>query len=228
MRFFIIFAMLNIYTEFSSKNLNSPKSNVTSRSRVSIKPFDVGDIFYMKTINFKGRLIDVYDDGRVFVHGFSIEKRNGKKVMYKGKFIKSQDNGIGYLSYHFWNNKKHDREYVHRIVAMAFLDNPNNLPEINHIDGNKSNNHVSNLEWCDRKYNVNDYVKKGRGVYRWKKVNQYDLNGNFINEYKSIKEASIALNCTPENIGMALNGKTKTAAGYKWKFTQICNETTNH
>jgi hypothetical protein len=73
------------------------------------------------------------------------------------------DNGRGYLKV-FLSNKKHKKMMrIHRLVAYAFVPNPNNYPEINHIDGNKSNNHVSNLEWCTRQQNmIHAYATKAK------------------------------------------------------------------
>lgn len=72
----------------------------------------------------------------------------------KGKFLKQFDNGRGYLKVTLgYNGRK--SFFVHKLVATAFIPNPNNYIEVNHIDENKYNNIVSNLEWCDRKYNCN-------------------------------------------------------------------------
>ena len=70
-----------------------------------------------------------------------------------GKILK-QSNSHGYLSVRFTKNKKRSIHLSHRIIAKTFIENTNNLPEINHIDANKKNNCLSNLEWCSRKHNV--------------------------------------------------------------------------
>lgn len=101
---------------------------------------------------------------------------------------------------------------VHRLVATAFLDNPDNLPEVNHIDENPLNNHVSNLEWCDRQYNI-EYSKN-------KPVAQYDMDGVKIAEYKSIKYAAYITGISHTSIGNVLNGWSMTAGGYVWKYSK--------
>ena len=69
------------------------------------------------------------------------------------------NNGIGYLRVRVMVNTKKYHRYVHRLVAETYLPNPDNLPEVNHIDGNKSNNSVENLEWCSRQHNMDHYRK---------------------------------------------------------------------
>ena len=90
------------------------------------------------------------------IHGY-----NGKykiddlgRVYSEFKIITPYDNGHGYLAVKLWKNGKCKQHYIHRLVAETFIPNPNNYPEINHIDGDKHNNVVSNLEWCNRKMNV--------------------------------------------------------------------------
>ena len=80
--------------------------------------------------------------------------RNGNSLFVKG-IVLSQLNNRGYLTVRLCNSGKYKNYLVHRLVANAFIHNDNNYSEINHIDENKHNNHVDNLEWCDRKYNVN-------------------------------------------------------------------------
>lgn len=141
-------------------------------------------------------------------------------VESRHKILKPQDNSKGYkyvcLGYGEGGYKNF---YVHRLVAESFIDNPLLLPEVNHIDGDRANNAVSNLEWCDREYNVRDYVSKGRGKYSTKSVKQVDEQGDTIKEWTSLIEASKDLNCTPELIGMAANGKIKKAKGFLIRFS---------
>jgi hypothetical protein len=81
--------------------------------------------------------------------------RNNSIRVRKEKFLTCGINRRGYRTAHLCKNGKINGHMVHRIVALAFIPNPNNLPHINHIDGNSSNNHIENLEWCDPKHNVN-------------------------------------------------------------------------
>lgn len=78
-----------------------------------------------------------------------------ENTLFVKVIVLSQLNIRGYLAVRLCNSGKYKNYFVHRLVANAFIHNDNNYSEINHIDENKHNNHVDNLEWCDRKYNVN-------------------------------------------------------------------------
>lgn len=115
---------------------------------------------------------------------------------------------------------------VHRLVAIVFIPNPNNLPQVNHKDENPSNNVVNNLEWCDQKYNSNYGTSKDRIALKLKNgvlskaVQQYDVAGIFIKEYPSAIEASrqLALNVSGIVSCCACSPKYKTCGGYQWKY----------
>ena len=110
---------------------------------------------------------------------------------------------------------------VHRLVAQAFIPNPDNLPQINHKDENKLNNCVDNLEWCTNKYNANygtHIERSSKGKY--KRILQCDLNDNPIKEWESAKQVQIELGYERSNICCNLKGKTKYAYGYKWKYVE--------
>lgn len=84
------------------------------------------------------------------------------------RFLKPVDNGLGYLQYKIRDNTgKRKAFYAHRLVALCYLDNPSELTDVNHKDGNKSNNHVSNLEWSSHKDNLKHAHKLGllKGYY---------------------------------------------------------------
>ena len=131
---------------------------------------------------------------------------------------------------------------IHRLVAEAFIPNYNKLPQVNHIDGNKQNNHVTNLEWCTAKHNMNEAVRTGlfdnckkmqkenavkNNLNKYhilanevtkKKVAQYDKQNNLLNTYESISEASRKTGITITSISYSANGKRKTAGGFIWHF----------
>ena len=112
---------------------------------------------------------------------------------------------------------------IHRLVADAFIDNPNNLPQVNHKDENKQNNAVDNLEWCDSKYNVNYGTAIQRKVEKQKKtVYQYTLDNKLVFIYNSRKETS-NYGFNPSIVGRCCNGYSKYHKGYKWSYTPITN-----
>lgn len=99
---------------------------------------------------------------------------------------------------------------IHRLVAEAFIPNPNNYTEINHKDEDKTNNRVDNLEWCNHQYNI-DYSQS-------MPINQYSKNGRFIREWKSAMEAFRQLGIWQQNIYKCCVGKLKSAGGFKWYY----------
>lgn len=134
-------------------------------------------------------------------------------------------NHKGYFTVHLCNNKKNKRILVHRLVALAFIPNPNKLPQINHKDGDKQNNKVDNLEWCTNGENqlhaYNLGLKQplnGTNNPSHKKINQYDIYGNFIRSWSYIKEASNSLNITASSITFCCQHKYKTAGGFVWEY----------
>ena len=139
----------------------------------------------------------------------------GDVYSYKSKrFLKPVCEKNGYLRVNLYKDGKCKKYKVHRLVAMAYIPNPENLPQINHKDENKANNCLQNLEWCDAKYNSN----YGTRNEKFKKpVLQYDLNGNFIKEWPSATDVGKEAN---DNICKCLKGKQKSAYGYIWKYKE--------
>lgn len=100
--------------------------------------------------NFNG-LYEISSEGRVRSLARTVANRwgnsNGRPIPAKIKAFSR--NNQGYLSVHLYANNKMSKFYVHRLVASAFIENPSELPQVNHLDGDKANNSRSNLEWCD-------------------------------------------------------------------------------
>jgi hypothetical protein len=132
---------------------------------------------------------------------------------------------------HYYNillrcNNKSRGVLIHRLVAEAFIPNPNNFPSVNHIDGNKKNNDVSNLEWCTSSWNAEHAYKIGLNKSCKKPVIQYSIEGKKIAEFNSVTEASKATDCSTRHISGACNGKARTSRGFRWEYNNGNNPKT--
>lgn len=114
----------------------------------------------------------------------------------------------------------------HIWIALTFIPNPNNLPEVNHIDENKMNCCVDNLEWTDRKGNCNHGTRnkrigeKNTNGKLSKPVAQYSINMELIKVWPSAREIERQLGFAPQNISKCCNGKRKTAYGFIWRYKE--------
>ena len=137
----------------------------------------------------------------------------GKVWSYKyKKFLKPGANGDGYLHVNLCKNGKAKKYYIHRLVAEAYMPNPDNLPQINHKDENKENNCLQNLEWCDAKYNSN-YGTRNEKLK--KPILQFTLDGDLVREWPSANDVGKEVQ---GHICDCLKGRLKTAYGYKWFY----------
>lgn len=107
---------------------------------------------------------------------------------------------------------------IHRLVATMFIDNPNQYDCVNHKDGDKHNNRVDNLEWCNYTQNLVHAYDTGLNP-RQKKVKQFNLDGTFVAEWKSASECERVLGFNHRKISKCCNGKSKTHRGYRWCFS---------
>ena len=170
---------------------------------------------HWKTIDGYEELYLINDRGMVISLPREIKTRNRSgniTIRRKAKVINPHLRGRGGLLYPaitLSKNGKAKAYSLHRLVAQAFVSNPDNLPEVNHIDKNPLNCCANNLEWCDHQYNV-EYSKN-------KKVIQY-LDGEKIAEYKSTTYASKLTGISRTAICNVLNGWSLTAGGYAWKY----------
>lgn len=131
----------------------------------------------------------------------------------------------GYAHITIYINKKPKRVKIHRLVATAFIPNPESKPYVNHIDGLKSNNSVSNLEWVTASENTQHAVDTGLFLpTRERGVTQYSLSGEKIADFVSTMEAGRATNSLPEKIVMCCQLKRKTHNGYQWRYTTEASE----
>ena len=132
-------------------------------------------------------------------------------------------NNKGYQVVGLWEGtpSKMRKLSVHRLVAEAFISNPENKPCINHIDGIRNNNNITNLEWVTPSENTQHAVDTGLFLpTREKPVIQYNLNGEKLNEFKSTMEAGRLTNSIPEKIVLCCQLKRKTHNNYQWRYKE--------
>lgn len=146
----------------------------------------------------------------------------GRVISLKNNKMKElglYDNNYGYLNVILYIQGKSRPKKVHRLVAEAFIPNPNNFPCVNHKDENRHNNFVENLEWCTHLYN-NHYGKRIERIQNKlsKKVYQYDYNNNLIKKWKSASEIQRELGYCQTSICSCCNNKRISAYGFLWKY----------
>ena len=140
--------------------------------------------------------------------------RNAKS----GRILKPHLIQSGYLKHSLYGYDKRENLLLHRILATAFIDNPEGKPCVNHIDENKLNNDLSNLEWCTVRENLVHGTRMKRIAEKcFKKVIQLDLNGNVLSEFESMTQAEQETGVFASNISHCCNGRAKSAGGFKWR-----------
>lgn len=151
--------------------------------------------------------------------GYQISNLGRLKSLKRNIIMKCNKRG-DYNSIGLYNKDGYKRFNIHRLVAQVFIPNPDNLPCVNHIDGNKLNNCVDNLEWCthseNSKHAYNNNLLKYETLFKSKKLNQYDLNGNFIKTWNSQKEARKVYGKI--HASECHNGTLKSSKGYIWRY----------
>lgn len=166
-------------------------------------------------VGYEG-LYQVSNYGRVK----SLNYSNQYKSFVRNRILKLSTNHKGYVCVSI-GYKPRRTCTVHRLVAQAFIPNPNKLPQVNHKDGNKQNNVVSNLEWCDNDFNMNhakiNGLLNGRTNKLKKQIEQYSLNDEFISKWASAKDVYQTLKISSSHIRECCRGERKTAGGFKWR-----------
>lgn len=120
-------------------------------------------------------------------------------------YLHGDTNNMGYHRVTLYDNGRKERFFIHRLVAQLFLDNPNKFREVNHIDGDKNNNSVTNLEWCDRTYN--EHEARRIGIKEYKPFQVFSANGE-IKQYEFTPQLAKELGVTKRTILNDLQGKS--------------------
>lgn len=192
-------------------------------------------------IGYEG-LYQVSNLGRIKSLKRKTISRNGNTKYLKSekeRILKTVNDNNGYVIVYLCNNGKNKMIRVHRLVAKTFIPNPEMKPVVNHINGIKNDNRLENLEWTTYQENIIHAYKTGLKVTTKKqiessikniliaceknkvKVDQFDLNGNYIKTWNSIQEASSFYNLScSSGIIKCCKGKQKTAGNYIWKYAK--------
>ena len=143
----------------------------------------------------------------------------------KGKVLKQRKHPAGYWTVMLYKDKVAETRTVHRLVAEAFIPNPNNLPEVNHIDENKENSRVDNLEWVTKSGNMRHGTCGERmGRKHWKAIVQMTIDGKFVKRWDCAKHASEELGLHHSAIISVCRGKANSHGGFRWRYADENNK----
>ena len=156
-----------------------------------------------------------------------VDRTNTLKNTYKilKQVPNSKDSSCNYFLVTLTKNKKRKNCFIHRLMAETFIPNPDNKPQINHIDGDKQNNSINNLEWVTVKENAIHARNTGltTSISCEKEVHQYDEKGNYIQSFKSIVEAQKITGIQQQNISKVVRRLRPRAGGFRWSFNKYDN-----
>lgn len=153
-----------------------------------------------------------YEGYKISSHGSVISLKNGKVTILKKRYTTG-----GYVRYALYKNGKINYLLAHRLIANAFLENKEGKCEVNHIDGVRDNNYLFNLEWVTRSENMIHSYKSGRNT-KGVEIIRTCLKTGLEKEYKKISLAAKDVGVDDSSISQNLRGKSKTCAGYKWRY----------
>lgn len=164
--------------------------------------------------------------GRIVSLGRYVKSKNGSLRYKRPKLQELTKNNNGYLEVRISINAKRKTKSVHRLIAMTFIQNPNNHPTIDHIDRNRTNNHVTNLRWCTLSENMKNPLtikhisvlsSKIKHQSQYTKVVRISMIDNTIKHYQSLSSTKDD-GFTPHSVYLACSGRIKTHKGHKWMY----------
>lgn len=193
------------------------------RKRTKIKT-EIQDLEEWKDIKGYEGLYQVSNLGRVKSLERTVTRKDGRKRTIRERILKPTPDRGGYLLVSLSKGSGKSKVFkVHRLDCEAFHENPESKPCVNHIDENKINNAVSNLEWCTYEENINYGTRTVRSAKaiakaRSKPVGQYTRGGVLVKVWQSTREVERQLGFFSGHISEVARGKLKTAYGYVWKY----------
>lgn len=193
--------------------------------------FDLKGEIWKNIIDFEG-YYEISNYGRVKAVERSDYTTRGIRK-YKARILKPGEHTRGYKFVNLSKDRKTTYKSVHRLVALHFISNHENKPQVNHIDGNVRNNHVDNLEWnTNSENNKHAYKNLGRKSAKGmtgftgskniqsKIVYQFSLDGEFITSYESTHEAAKITGFKQAGISSAARGRYQKSHGFKWSYNK--------
>ena len=154
---------------------------------------------------------------------YQISNKGRVKSLYKGseRILRPGIDGSGYMFVCLCYDNVRKYFKLHRLIAQAFIPNPENKPQVNHLDECKINNTLENLEWTTAKENINFGTHNERSAKaRSKQILQYSKSGDFIREWKSASEVERVLGINRGNITQCCRGRYKSIGGFIWKYKE--------
>ena len=156
---------------------------------------------------------------------YEVSNRGRVRSLRTGGIMRMRIGRDGYVRVSLTKDGKQTHKLLHRLLAIAFIPNPDNFAEVNHKNENKQDNSILNLEWCTHKYNSNFGTRlKRMAISNYEPVIQYTKDGEEIARYKSQKEAMEKTGIQSRHISCCCKGKRKTTGGYVWRYAK--NDTT--
>lgn len=175
-----------------------------------------------QTINgFEG--YEISSKGRLKAKERKVVYKDGRVGTFKERILKPMLTKKGYHKYHLSSNEKEGyrtSKLSHRLVAEAFIPNPDNKPQVNHMDGDKLNNDYRNLEWVTNDENHKHKLENGLTptTHTPKRVGKFTLDGELLQTFDSIYEAAKSVDSKQWLVSRVVNGQRKSFKGFSWRF----------
>ena len=201
-----------------------------------IKSISLEGEIWKDVVGYEGHY-KVSDFGRVCSLQRKISVGNGGWRILQPKILHSYPIKLGnYTRYcvSLWKDNSVSKKKIHRLVAEAFIPNPENYSEIDHIDTDTSNNRINNLRWCNRKMNANNpitiensrHARLGKPIQKLQKPIVQLLNGSLIRIFPSIKSTT-EIGFNKNQISLCCNNLRKSHKGFQWMFLSDYEALTN-